>query len=322
MPKLDRRFIALGDGPHDLNLELLPDGPTRIALTTENQIISGTKIFTDIPKTAQQPITDSDLTNKAYVDLKIEQIISGTHWKSPVNDVVEILPVIANEGYRVINLTDNKIYTWVNGSWDSGVIPEANWTVLVKKTDEQWTYDYENEEWIIISYGGLPEATKTSYGKVQIGDGLNIESGIVSANPSYGLTLIGETPNKIIGVNHDSSLQVISNVLGIHVKENAGIHFDEDGIYIDYSDLLVEKYETFTVDSIILSNKYIDVSSVIKQDDFTKVQVVGGPILQYNQDFTITSDSFGVTRRIDWNGYGLENMLEEGEVIQIWYITI
>lgn len=322
MPKLDRRFIALGVGPHDLNLELLPDGSTRIALTTENQIISGTKVFTNIPKTSQEPITDSDLTNKAYVDLQIEQKVSGIQWKPPVNEIVETLPLSASEGYRVINLMDNKIYTWENGNWDNGVNPGVNWTVLTKDTDEQLTYDADNQEWIVISYGGMPEATKTSYGKVQIGNGLNVESGIISANPSYGLTLIGETPNQIIGVNHDSSLQVTTNLLGIHVKENSGIAVDEDGVYVDYSDLLVEKYETFTVDSVILSNKYVDVSSLIKQDNFTKVQVVGGPMLQYNQDFTVTVDSFGVTRRISWNGYGLDGMLELGEVIQIWYITI
>jgi hypothetical protein len=322
MPKIDRRFIALGDGPHELNLELLPDGSTRFALTTDLQNIDGTKIFNDIPKTYEIPSEDEDITNKSYVDNRIEQMLSGSHWQRPVNTVSYSLPTTTVEGYRVLNLSDNRIYTFKEGNWDTGVIPSRNWTVLVIDTDEQWTYDSDNNEWIVISFGGMPEATKDSYGKVQIGNGLNVIDGIVSVNASYGLSLSGLTPNQTVGINHDTSLFVIEDKVGIHPKPNSGIAVDNEGVYVDYSDLAIEKYETFIVDNNILINKFIDLSYVIKQDNFTKVQVIGGPLLQYDIDFTVTVDTFGVTRRIDWNGYNLDGMLELGETIQVWYITI
>src|SRR6056297_3143876 len=70
MPKLDKRFIAFGIGPHELSLKDIPDSATKKKLTTETQTINGEKTFDLVPKVAHPDnvAEDNDLTSKYYVD--------------------------------------------------------------------------------------------------------------------------------------------------------------------------------------------------------------------------------------------------------------
>ena len=114
MHKLDRRFIALGLGDKDLNLEVLPDGATRKALTNDAQTIDGLKTFSTTPRTLGSVSNVLDLVNKAYVDVSIQNALQGIKWRDPVEVVGGVFPTEnLYDGYRFINLTDNKLYTYV-----------------------------------------------------------------------------------------------------------------------------------------------------------------------------------------------------------------
>ncbi len=346
MHKLDRRFIALGLGDKDLNLEVLPDGTTRKALTDEAQTIDGLKTFSTTPRTLGEVTNVLELVNKAYVDVAIQNALQGIKWKDPVDIVSDVFPTNnLYDGYRFINVTDNKIYTYIDdvNGWDTGVLPERNWTVICSSTDEQWTYDEETSTWIISHSSGVPLATKDSSGKVQIGDGLLVSTGVISLAlaSNSGLILDGTTPNKELKIlvnNETSGLDLNSeglfvkleslsaslsinanNELGVRLKGDGSIQKGPEGLYID-PNVLYEHYEEITLTQTDIDNKYVSLTENVdvRQPQTSKLYVVGSPIQIYNTDYIIEFDGSYI-RRIFWGSKGLDGVLEENDTLRIWY---
>ena len=344
MHKLDRRFIALGLGDKDLNLEVLPDGATRKALTDDAQTIDGLKTFSTTPRTLGSVSNVLDLVNKAYVDVSIQNALQGIKWRDPVEVVGAIFPTEdLYDGYRFINLVDNKIYTYVTDNWDTGVEPEKNWTVICSSTDEQWTYNDDTNAWIVSHSSGVPLATKDGSGKVQIGDGLLVSTGVISLAlaTNSGLVLDGTTPNKelmILVDNETSGLTLTSdglainleslsaslvinasNELGVRLKGAGSIQKGPEGIYVD-PNVLYEHYEEITLTETDIDNKYVSLTENIdvRQPQTSKLYVVGSPIQIYGMDYVIESDGTYI-RRIFWGAKGLDGVLEENDTIRIWY---
>ncbi len=213
------------------------NAPAIIRNITETQIKIAIAQGWKIKIVGQHAETENDLGEIISIDSPAD--LSKTSWKEPVDKVVSSLPSTATDGYRVINLLDNKIYTWVDGGWNSGVYPDANWTVIDKETDKIWTFDFDTKKWIV------------------------------------------------------SSGEVDSHV--------------------------VEQYEAFTIDATSLSEKCVYLEHPVIEDSGVTVQVVGGPVLQEGQDFIVTNDVNGVRRKVSWDGYGLDGILEYGDTLQVWY---
>lgn len=344
MHKLDRRFIALGLGEKDLNLEVLPDGTTRQALTTDMQEISGLKIFNTTPQTIASVNADVDLVNKIYVDVSIQNALQGIKWRNPVEVISAVFPTTnLYEGYRFINLTDNKIYTYSNEAWGEGALPEKNWTVICSSTDEQWTFDDDTDAWIVSHSSGVPLATKDISGKIQVGDGLLVSTGIVSLAlaTSSGLILEGTTPNKELKVHIDPdtsglvinadglaiNLESLSTTLTINAQNELGVRLKgtgcilkgSEGLYVD-PNVLYEHYEEIVLTETHITDKYVSLTESINviQEQTTKLYVAGSPVQVYGTDYLIENDGT-YNRRIFWGSMGLDGVLEENDTLRVWY---
>lgn len=340
MSKLDRRFIALGSGAHDVNLEYVPNGSTRQALTTGTQAISGEKTFAIAPRTTGEITEASQLTTKAYVDNAVENALEGMIWKAPVDYVGETLPE-GTEGMRAILTTDNKIYTFTD-AWDAGVAPSDNWTVICTPTNEEWMYDDDTSAWVNRLSATVPVATTAVAGKVQISDGIAVTTGVISVDVSTagGLELTGTSPDKQLGVklpadgglSSDSTglrvkIEAVSptlivngsNELGVRLKSNGFILKDATGIYVD-PEKTYEHYEEVVLTATDITNKQavLTVAANLRQPTHAKVCVVGGPLQRYGSDYIIESDGSYI-RRIHWGSLGLDGLLEEGDILQVWY---
>ena len=93
----------------------------------------------------------NNAVNKSYVD----SLVTGISWKEPVDSVGAANPGTAAIGYRFLNTTDGKIYTATTlNTFDAGIAPAANWSVLDKATDGGYTYDADTLTWVQFSGAG------------------------------------------------------------------------------------------------------------------------------------------------------------------------
>lgn len=95
--------------------------------------------------------TANNAVNKSYVD----SLVTGISWKEPVDATGAVNPTTFASGYRFLNTTDGKIYTATAiNTFDAGVAPAANWSVLDKTTDAGYTYDADTLTWVQFSGAG------------------------------------------------------------------------------------------------------------------------------------------------------------------------
>ncbi len=75
------------------------------------------------------------------------------------------------------------------------------------------------------------------------------------------------------------------------------------------------KYEIFTIDSTILSNKYVELSGIINDNQSIRVFLDNvGIKLEQGVDYSVSGHT------IYWSGYNLSSLLELNDCIQIFYI--
>lgn len=74
------------------------------------------------------------------------------------------------------------------------------------------------------------------------------------------------------------------------------------------------RVERFTVDSTILSDKYVTLVDTPTTADKVKVSVNNGPEQVYGPDFIVNSD------RVEWDGRGIETGLVLGNVLIVTYV--
>ncbi len=67
MGHFNMRYIKLGTSSHELNIDAIPDGAQRHALTQGEQTIVGIKVFESLPVAMGEPTTGSQLTPKSWV---------------------------------------------------------------------------------------------------------------------------------------------------------------------------------------------------------------------------------------------------------------
>lgn len=97
-------------------------------------------------------------------EIRILNIVDSKYYV--VSNGVVSLGVAPTGLARFLDLVTNKIFNF-NTTWDSGETPEENWTVEESNTDEQWTYDADDETWICNSAGRIPYASTVVSGKVK-----------------------------------------------------------------------------------------------------------------------------------------------------------
>lgn len=122
-------------------------------------------------------------------------------------------------------------------------------THLVRESDEAYTWDSDTGTWQMITSGSIPLASKTVAGKVQIGDGIAVNSGVISIDLSAvsGLELVGTSPyktleisdsiagdgltitNKVLAVGAGDAISVSADAVSVVAADLAGTGLEDDG---------------------------------------------------------------------------------------------
>ena len=85
--------------------------------------------------------------------------------------------------------------------------------------------------------------------------------------------------------------------------------------YVSISGELLEKYELFTLDATDISNKYVEVSGIITDNQSIRVFVDNiGIKVEQGVDYSVSGN------QIFWNTYELQSVLELGDKLKIFYI--
>lgn len=72
--------------------------------------------------------------------------------------------------------------------------------------------------------------------------------------------------------------------------------------------------EIITLTQTDIDNKYVDLSRMPLSPDFISLEVIGGILQLYGVDYTTTG------MQLSWDGLGLDNFLEVGDILVINYI--
>lgn len=182
---------------------------------------------------------------------------------------------------------------------DMGIVIDASDDPDVTSGGATYIYDgttpYATTGWIRLRN---PDAAVTSV-NTQIGDVVldtdDIDEG---SNNLYFTTARARTSISAgTGISYDNSTGVISANVG----------------YVE-----TRKVEIITLTSTEISNKYVDLAETPRTNTAVMVFPVGGISQEYTADFTVISNGSAV-RRLNWNGLGLEALLEAGDKITVEY---
>jgi len=84
------------------------------------------------------------------------------------------------------------------------------------------------------------------------------------------------------------------------------------------SNAAINRKEILTLSPSDITAKYKDLTLVPKNATSVMVIPVGGIAQEYTVDFTIITDGSDI-KRLNWDGLGLESLLEEGDKIQVFF---
>lgn len=285
MAKAGRKFIKLGTGSDDVNLQHLPDAPdgSRKAITTGAQTFTGAKTFA-AAKVSAVPVNAEDVTNKAFVEAAINAALAGLLWREPVSrlsiDADELTP---SDGMRILVLDPLlagavpaegdafygqagkiAVYDAATPEW-TFVDPVAGWALNSIADATQFTYT-ASEGWIVLgTTADIPDATSSVKGKVSIGSGLGVSSGNVFLKRRQ----VTEIFNPTNGVE-----------------------------YVEVANVIVDSLKEETI-----------------------MIVAGAPGCVYGVDFTVLNDGSDDLKRISWAGLGMTGLLDNTDSVSVTYWT-
>lgn len=133
------------------------------------------------------PTVATDAATKGYVD----SIAGGLTWQAPVANTQDV-PFASldgtglSSGDRVLNLTDNRIYTWSGSAFDAGVVPADGWALFDKSTETG--YVFSGTSWVQF----------TGTGQITAGLGLIKTGNVLDVNLGAG---ISELPTDEVGID-------------------------------------------------------------------------------------------------------------------------
>jgi len=201
----------------------------------------------------------NDAVNKSQLD----GIATGISWQEPCkykgdHDAHNGWSLVV--GDRVLDDTDNKIYTVTAGSgdgdevtWDAGTSPDANWALFIKSDESGWTYDADTTTWVQF----------TGAGQINAGTGLSKSGNTLNVNilSTGGLQVTGSDPNDAVGIKLDGATLALSSS-GVKIADGG---VDTTQLATDAVDeTILDETKTYTVADVIISN--LTASQYVKTD--------------------------------------------------------
>lgn len=176
------------------------------------------------------------------------------------------------------------------------LVPTANedicawWYSKLNKT--LWRFDESSEQWIVaLESGGassyvLPAATKTTLGGIKVGDGLNINNGVLSVNASsIGYQLPTATTSVLGGIKVGSTLTISNGVLNVKNSFGVATKSTLGGIKIGYTE--DEENGLYAVKLDSNNRAYVEVTNTggggITEIPLATETEIGGFIARYSK---------------------------------------
>ena len=285
MAKAGGKFIKLGTGADELNMQYLPDAPdsSRVAVTQAAQTFTGEKTFA-AAKVSAVPVNAEDVTNKAFVEAAINAALAGLLWREPVAELcIDADTLTPSEGMRILVLDPLlagavpaegdafygqagkiAVYDAATPEW-TFVDPVAGWALNSIADATQFTYS-ATEGWIVLgTTADIPDATDTVKGKVSVGAGLGVSSGNVY-------------------LKRHQETEVLTPTTGVD--------------YVEVAKVII---------------------TALKEE--TIMIVAGAPGCVYGVDFTVVNDGSDDLKRISWAGLGMAGLLDNTDSVSITYWT-
>jgi len=191
------------------------------------------------------PTQANDAVNKSYVD----SLISGFSWKQPVDEVGNTLPGTAPEGFRFLNLSDNKIYTAVGANtFNSGETPGDGWALFDRSTETG--YVFSGTAWVQFTGAGQISA---GVGLVKSGNTLNVNLGAgISELPTdeIGIDLYSPSSGALV-LTTDGTTRSTSNLAKLHLllTSSGGLQQGSTGLSLTDTGVVPGTFGNITVDA-------------------------------------------------------------------------
>ena len=241
MGKLAQRFIKLDTTSDGVNIAIVPDAAdgSRVALTNAAQTVAGEKTFSTVPKVTGTPSDDTHVVSKAFMTAAINAALTGLAWQAPVSELcIDADTLTPAAGMRILVLDPalegaipaagdafegqaNKIAVRNPGNTEWAFTdPVAGMALLNVADSTQYTY---TTAWIILgTTADIPDATTSTKGKVQVGEGLAVTAGVISLKrrqvtevftPTDGVEYV-EVANTIITALKEETIMVVAGAPG------------------------------------------------------------------------------------------------------------
>lgn len=285
MAKAGRKFIKLGTSPDDLNLQALPDAPdgSRIAVTTGVQSFTGEKTFA-AAKVTGTPLAATDVTNKAFVEAAINAALAGLLWREPVARLsIDADELTPTDGMRILVL--DPLLQGAEPAEGDAFYGEAGSIAVYDEGTTSWDFIDPVAGWALNS---INEATQFTYSATE------------------GWLVLGTTAD--IPDATDS------------VKGKVSIG---DGLGVSSGNVYLKRHqvtETFTPTNGV---EYVEVSKTIVASlkEETLMIAAGAPGCVYGVDFVVINDGSDALKRISWDGYGMDGLLDNTDAVSVTYWT-
>jgi hypothetical protein len=195
--------------------------------------------------------------------------------------------------------------------------------------DGTYIWDDDASHWQLLNQSNFSDATKLVKGVASIGNGLEIQTGLMQVGGGDGIVIgtngisvgidttralafdsgtpktIGVVVNALGGLEISTGLQInleataptlyinASNELALKMKSGGGLNVDSSGTYVDSTSII--PLTTHTIDSTDAANHYFTLAAPIALANIAYVRVIplGGPE-QINHELIASSTDFGV----------------------------
>ena len=243
------------------------DGNTISLNKDERNAVTNASTSSGVAVNADNPLTSKDYVDKSIEDA-VSQVHAGVYWRDPVDTTsTESILAPTEDVKSYLNLTDNKIYRTTNDtSWDLVEVPKENWSLVVKDSDEQYTFNGDDNKWIMKSSGAIPNATKEVKGIVQVGNNVDVSNGVVSV--------------KDASVTDKGVVQLASHN---EVASSKALQSDDPRIIVGHNKMAFTDQDTVTfvhnlnsvdvLTQVIVASKVVDAEITVTDENTVTVQL-------------------------------------------------
>lgn len=291
---------------------------------TQYSLVDGTRAFTGTIG-GITPTTTEHLTTKGYVD----GLVQGLDWQESVIDITSFGSATASGTNRYIasetsgGWTIHHVYGWNGDTW-TDTTPNEGFASWVE--DEDTLYTYNGSLWVKFgstvtheNLNGVDTGTYRHLSAAQVTDltdggdcGIHTHDDIYYTETEINTWRADTTQTEmghVHGVTSDIQTQLDDRYTKAEVNTISGTLQDN----IDAISTHTDEIEYFTTTSGNITDKYVTLAHTPTSATEVALDVVGGCTQYYDEDYTVAGSN------VDWNGKGLDGVIEIGDKLRVIY---